>query len=586
MAITPRHHHERMLRKQMPSYESMQAEHIRADADADAPRNVSVHCGWGRLLLANTFESPKELAKSLAEESTGDRDIALYVADPHVVLSHAPQSLFLDPSDTMRLWMSQYRPRTRALPGVTVRRASSTADVEALNAIFTQRKMVCAPVNHVLAHRHSKDVVYLVAEALGSGKIIGTVMGVNHIKAFGDPSKGSSLWCLAVSPDSKTPGVGEALVRYLAEYFQTRECQYMDLSVLHDNYEAKALYEKLGFQAIRTFALKKKNAINEKLFVGPEPSAKLNPYAKIIVNEAMRRGIEVVIDDEVNNLFTLSFGGRRIRCHESLTDMTTALSMSLCQNKMLTHRTCARAGLRTPIYQLYQSREQAEEFLADHGAVVVKPLDSEQGKGISVDIRNVDDLHAAISKAESVSSSVLLETYHPGFDLRVVVIDFDTVAAAIRRPAEIYGNGRDSIRTLVEKQSRRRAAATGGESQIPIDAETERCIREAGYDWDSVLPVEAHLFVRRTANLHTGGTLIDVTDDLHPELRAAAEEAARALQIPVVGMDFIVKDHTSPDYVIIEANERPGLENHAPQPTAQRFIDLLFPLTRSVRHAS
>ena len=83
--------------------------------------------------------------------------------------------------------------------------------------------------------------------------------------------------------------------------------------------------------------------------------------------------------------------------------------------------------------------------------------------------------------------------------------------------------------------------------------------------------------VRKTANLHTGGTIHDVTDRLHPRLTAAAVEAARALDIPVVGFDFLVPDITGPDYVIIEANERPGLANHEPQPTAERFIDLLFP---------
>ena len=96
---------------------------------------------------------------------------------------------------------------------------------------------------------------------------------------------------------------------------------------------------------------------------------------------------------------------------------------------------------------------------------------------------------------------------------------------------------------------------------------------------DDVLPEGERLFVRKTANLHTGGTLHDVTAMLHPALAQAAVAAARALAIPVVGLDFLVPDPAGPDYVIIEANERPGLANHEPQPTAQRFIDLLFPQT-------
>jgi len=149
----------------------------------------------------------------------------------------------------------------------------------------------------------------------------------------------------------------------------------------------------------------------------------------------------------------------------------------------------------------------------------------------------------------------------------------------VRRPAQIVGNVSDTVRTLIDKQSRRRAAATGGESHIPLDRETERCITEAGYSLDSVLPENEELVVRKTANVHTGGTIHDVTPELHPELRKAAIDAARAIDIPVTGLDFIVPAVNQPDYTIIEANERPGLANHEPQPTAERFIDLLFPQT-------
>ena len=136
------------------------------------------------------------------------------------------------------------------------------------------------------------------------------------------------------------------------------------------------------------------------------------------------------------------------------------------------------------------------------------------------------------------------------------------------------------MRTLIAKQSRRRRTATGGESSIPLDAETRRCVESAGHSMDAVLPAGETLVVRKTANLHTGGTIHDVTERLHPELAAVAERAARALEIPVVGFDFIVPDVEGSVYAIIEANERPGLANHEPQPTAERFVDLLFPQTR------
>jgi D-alanine-D-alanine ligase-like ATP-grasp enzyme len=153
------------------------------------------------------------------------------------------------------------------------------------------------------------------------------------------------------------------------------------------------------------------------------------------------------------------------------------------------------------------------------------------------------------------------------------------VAAAVRRPPQITGTGRHTVRSLIEAASRRRAAATGGESRIPLDAETLRCLGEESLEPDTVLEAGRTVDVRHAANLHTGGTIHDVTAELHPELATAALRAAAVLRMPVVGLDFLVASHQQAAYHIIEANERPGLANHEPQPTAERFIDLLFPHT-------
>ncbi|MFY9973814.1 MAG: N-acetylglutaminylglutamine synthetase, partial [Chromatiaceae bacterium] len=236
-------------------------------------------------------------------------------------------------------------------------------------------------------------------------------------------------------------------------------------------------------------------------------------------------------------------------------------------------------GLRVPEQARVESLDQAEAFLSRLERVVVKPARGEQGAGISVDVRDPESLERAIRGARRYCDTVILEEFVAGDDVRVVVIDFKVVAAAIRKPAQVIGNGRQSVRELVEAQSRRRRAATGGESAIPMDSETERCIAQSGHGWDTILPDGEVLQVRKTANLHTGGTIHDVTAELHPHLAAAAVSAAEALDIPVTGLDFIVPAVDRPDYVIIEANERPGLANHEPQPTAKRFVDLLFPMT-------
>jgi len=219
--------------------------------------------------------------------------------------------------------------------------------------------------------------------------------------------------------------------------------------------------------------------------------------------------------------------------------------------------------------------------MQEHGAIVVKPALGEQGRGISVDVRTEEQLRDAIARARKEGGHVVLEQFCAGQDLRIVVIGYKVVAAAIRKPAEVVGDGQSTIAQLIERQSARRAAATGGESRIPVDGETERCLAGQGLNYDAVPADGQPVQVRKTANLHTGGTIHDVTAMLHPALREAAEAAARALRIPVVGLDFLVPAPDAAEYVIIEANERPGLANHEPQPTAQRFVDLVFPYTAS-----
>ena len=550
----------------------------RRDSETDSMRRDAwIDCGWGRLFFAQTFDSPEEMVESLKQEAPEKRDIAFYLREPHVALALAPQDLFLDPSHTYRLDLNTYQPGRRKAPGYHIRRVASRYDGEEINRIYTARHMVPVDPDFFWEHRDTRRLTVFVVEDDETGQILGTVMGVNHARAFNDPERGSSLWCLAVDPQAPFPGIGEALVRRLAEHFQARGCNYMDLSVMHDNEEAIRLYEKLGFKRVPFFALKTRNAINEKLFAGPSFDTKLNPYALVIVDEARRRGIHVEVLDSAAAYFRLTFGGRSVVCRESLSELTTAVAMSRCQDKRVTRRLLGAAGLNVPAQQMASSKARNEAFLDDHGSVVVKPANGEQGRGVSVGLKDAKAVESAVRAAGKMDPEVILEQCVTGEDLRLIVIDFKVVAGAVRRPPMVVGDGTSSIRKLIDRQSRRRKAATGGEASIPLDGETKRAVAEAGFELDDVPPAEQTIVVRNTANLHAGGTIHDVTDRLHPKLCDAAVRAARALDIPVVGIDMIVPNPREAEYVIIEANERPGLANHEPQPTAERFIDLLFP---------
>jgi GNAT-family acetyltransferase (TIGR03103 family) len=540
---------------------------------------AAIDCGWGRLIFAQTFGDAATLAEALRAEQADRRDIAFYVRDPHVLLAKAPQELFLDPSHTYRLELATYRPARSRRRGFTIRRLTTQADAEAVNVIYDTHSMVPVPPDFFWRHRDARALTVLVAEDLDTGSVIGSVMGVDHRLAFDDPDRGSSLWCLAVSPQAPHAGVGESLVRRLAEHFKGRGAAFMDLSVLHDNDGAIALYEKLGFRRVPLFAVKRKNPINEKLFAGPITEGALNPYARIIVDEARRRGIHVEVVDSEGGFFRLTFGGRSVLCRESLSEFTSAVAMSICDDKRVTRRLVEAAGVAVPAQHSGADAEGRAAFLAEHGSVVVKPARGEQGKGISIGLTDPGELEAAVERARTVCDEVILERYFEGEDLRLIVIDYRVVAAAVRRPARVVGDGMSSVRALIETQSRRRMTATGGESRIPLDAETERCVAAAGFGLDDVPDRGVEIVVRKTANLHTGGTIHDVTDETHPTLVQAAIAAARAIEIPVTGIDLMVKSPREPEYVFIEANERPGLANHEPQPTAERFVDLLFPLS-------
>lgn len=536
-------------------------------------------CGWGRLLFANTFEDVDRLVSAIRAEGPEQRDIAMYVTDPHVLLAGAPAELFLDPSHTYRLNLATYRAWDRKPSGFFVRRMVPDTDADAVNRIYSLHNMVQVRPDYFEQGGENRALTYFVAEDEETGAVIGTVTGVDHYQTFEDPQRGSSLWCLAVDPQTAHASVGEALIRWLGEHYIARGAHFMDLSVLHDNAGAIALYEKLGFTRLPFFAVKRRNVINERLFVGHDPAKHMNPYARIIINEARRRGIGVDVIDAEGGLFQLSSGGRSIKCRESLSELTSAVALSICDDKAMTRRIVEAAGVVVPEEVDASDRSAVETMLEKHGSLVVKPARGEQGRGVAVDLTTMEEVERAIEIASTHSEKVLVESFHKGEDLRLIVIGFKLVAAAVRRPAEVVGDGRSSVRQLIERQSRRRAAATGGESKIPLDAETERCVAKAGYGLDDVPPEGAAFPVRKAANLHTGGTIHDVTSLVHPRLVEAAVAAARAIDIPVTGIDFIVNSPAEPDYVFIEANERPGLANHEPQPTAQRFIDLLFPLS-------
>jgi GNAT-family acetyltransferase (TIGR03103 family) len=536
------------------------------------------------LVFGQTCDDPEQFGNALRAEASGRRDIGMYLDAPHVFVALHPQEFFIDPSFTYRIDLTKpldYEPSP--VPGLSVRPVTAIEDCASINQIYLQCRMVPADVELMWGNSQSQEhMVYLVVTDDATGSVVGTVTGIDHAQLFGDEENGSSLWCLAVDPTLSRPGVGGLLVKSLIDEFKQRGRAQMDLSVLHDNEGAIALYERMGFLRVPVLGIKRKNAINEKLFapaMAEEELSQLNPYARIIADEAILRGIAVHVLDAKGGYLKLTHGGTNVVTRESLSELTNAVAMSRCDDKRVARKVVADAGIRVPQGRNATFSAADHDFLDEVGSVVVKPARGEQGAGITVGVTRPEDLDRAIKLAAKHSPDVLLEERCDGEDLRIVVINGKVIAAALRRPPEVVGSGNHTVRHLIEAQSRRRAAATHGESTIPVDDLTEDTVREGGWQLDDVLPLNERLIVRRTANLHTGGTIKDVTDDLNPRLAQVAIQAADAIGIPVTGIDLIVPAVDGEEYVFIEANERPGLANHEPRPTAQAFVDLLFPRT-------
>jgi ribosomal protein S18 acetylase RimI-like enzyme len=236
--------------------------------EEEMKENVALDCGWGKLLFGQTFRDHQALIAELAGEKASCRDIALYTKNHHVLLSHAPELLFVDPSDTFRLWLNLYRAPRRRNRLYNIRLLQDRKDAEAVNTVYRSCGMLESPIETILENQYTRIFCYYLAERIDDGRVVGTISGIDHREAFNDPANGSSFWNLSVDPSAQAKGVGKSLVREVIEHYIARGREYLDLSVMHDNKKAKRLYRSLGFRQIPVYAVKLKNEVNRDLYRG------------------------------------------------------------------------------------------------------------------------------------------------------------------------------------------------------------------------------------------------------------------------------------------------------------------------------
>ena len=302
-------------------------------------------------------------------------------------------------------------------------------------------------------------------------------------------------------------------------------------------------------------------------------------YTTTITNEARRRGIRIDVIEASTPIFTLRHGGRSVRCYNALTDQVGAVTFHMAQNKRLANAFLSLHGFPVPAQEPFTDMVAAERFLKRNRAVVVKPCTQWGGRGVSVAVRSVVELGEAIRKARRFEEDIILERCVSGVDYRLIFVDFRFVAAIRRRPATVLGNGRDSIRRLIKARNRIERQRDPSHI-IPHDAETGRNLVALGLSWESVPREGKDVQVRLTSNYHTGGSIDVVTECIDPKLVAVAKRAVKALNVPVIGVDFLV-DEKKGDYWIIELSPDLAISPPEGEEVAQRFLDYLFPETKT-----
>ncbi|MBP7703673.1 MAG: cyanophycin synthetase [Caulobacter sp.] len=318
--------------------------------------------------------------------------------------------------------------------------------------------------------------------------------------------------------------------------------------------------------------------------------ARLGPTTQSLVDEARRRRIPVIRLNE-HSLIQLGWGANQKRIRASITGDTGLIAVETAGDKSLTKRLLAEVGVPTPKGALVRTTDEAMAAAARlGGAVVIKPLDGNHGRGVSLDLRTPEQVRWGFEQAVAHSRQVIVEQQYDGRDYRILVVGGRVVAVAEREPAHVVGDGRHTIAALVamvNKDPRRGIGHEAVMTRIVIDDHVRDMLSRVGLTSDDVPEAGRKVQLRATANLSTGGTAIDRTDEIHPVNAAIARRAALTIGLDVAGIDFIAPDITrsvrETGGGIVEVNAAPGFRMHfapshgQPRDVAKAVVDNLFP---------
>jgi cyanophycin synthetase len=322
---------------------------------------------------------------------------------------------------------------------------------------------------------------------------------------------------------------------------------------------------------------------------------RLGPSTSAIVNACRQKGIPYLRLD-TDSTIQLGYGARQKRIQATVTSQTSSMAVELAADKAETKRRLSQVNIPVPAGKVVQTEQALLTTLQQLSfPLTVKPLDGNHGRGVTTNIQSTEALLTAFRMAKLHSEDVLVEQFVQGNDYRLLVIDYKLCAVAQRIPAQIIGDGQSTIQQLVDQinfDPRRSDGHVNLLTKIEIDEATLNLLAEQNLTLESVLSDGCELFLKKTANLSTGGTAVDVTDDVHPDIRTMAERAARTIGLDICGIDLIAQDVTCPltdsGAMIIEVNAGPGFRMHThpsvgkPRDVGKAVADMLFPDDQAV----
>lgn len=363
-------------------------------------------------------------------------------------------------------------------------------------------------------------------------------------------------------------------------------------------------------EAVGIYAAKASVKIAEALIKGEEydlendiramrelrENVRFGPSTGSIVDEAIARDIPFIRINK-DSLVQLGYGKNQVRFRATMTDKTSSIAVDLASDKDETKRMLQEAAIPVAKGVCISNPDDLEYSVNTVGfPLVFKPLDGNHGKGASINVKTLEEAKAAFEHAKKYSRRIIIEKFITGYDFRVLVINNRFIAAALREPANVIGDGKSTIQQLIEKENKDPRRGFGHENvltEISIDRETLEQLAKKNFTLETVLKKDELCYLKGTANLSTGGTSTDVTDIVHPHNIFICERISRIIGLDICGIDIMASNLSEPlettGGVVLEVNAAPGFRMHLapakglPRNVAAPVIDMLYPTGKNCR---